>query len=144
GAEFVVVSETGTAIRNFQLRCRHGVVFIDDWDHTHIEKRRQGVTKIQIAVPAGKVFFCEENLRRRQPVFGKALFVKIHQTALSDSGQGLFLYERSIRCAYLQRVSPKCNSSRGYDDNLASGKPGGSHLVDKRENPIASDIPGVV
>src|SRR5438105_2201922 len=95
-------------------------------------------------MPAREVFFSEENLRGSQPVPSEALLVKIHQPALSDRSERLFLHERSVRRTDLQSVRAKRNSAGRYDDDLTSRKPCGGHVVDERENPVACDIAAVV
>src|SRR2546427_5302448 len=95
-------------------------------------------------MPAREVFFSEENLRGSQPVLGEALLVKIHQPALSDRSERLFLHERSVRRTDLQSVRAKRNSAGRYDDDLATGQPCRGHVVDERENPVAGDVAAVV
>ncbi len=131
-AELVIVSKTGAAIGDLEFGGRDGVVLVDDRDHAHIEKRRERVPQVQIALSAREIFFRQQNLGRSQSITGEALFVKIHQAALADGRERLLLRQRRGRGFHFQGVGPKRHGAGRHDDNLTSRQSRGRDIFDER------------
>ena len=61
----------------------HGVVFVDDGDHTERKQRAQSGAGIQIALAIGQIGVGEQHLRGMQSVLAKRRLVDLYQSHLA-------------------------------------------------------------
>ena len=119
-AQLVIIAETRVAVGHFQFFSGHGVVFIDDRNHFHVQQRHQGVLQIAEARGVGEVLRGQQHLRRDETVLRESLLVQIHQPALADCGKGLLL-DQQVALLLMQRVSAQRNRAGRDDENLPAG-----------------------
>ena len=69
--------------RRIQSPYRYGIVFIDHWDHPHLQQPVEGVDHVSVRFSTSTMSRSAD-LGHIVVVLGKQLIVKVHQLALAD------------------------------------------------------------
>ena len=88
GRQRVVVAESAVV---HDLRCRYGVVLVDDGDYPHFEKGLDGIGNVSSCELVGDAVLGKKDLAAAVGIFGKASCISVHELALADGSDRLFL-----------------------------------------------------
>ena len=106
-----------------------GVVFIDNRHHLLLEKGIQGVARVQVARPVGKIGAGEQHLGDAGIVDGEDLLVHSHQARLADRGQHLLGGQVLGQGRKAQHFTPGSHRPGRDQYHLAARGPQRAHLA---------------
>ena len=105
------------------------VVLVDDRDRAELEKRFDGVARVQIPPPFLGVAERDENLRRRQSALAENGLIGVGEVDLSHGRGGLRLLQPERPARKAERASPERNGARRHEDDVAPLRFKLSHVV---------------
>ena len=105
-------------VANLDLIHRHRVILIDDGNGSHLKKRQQSITGMNILmVPCG-IFLREQELTHDLAVFRKEFLIHVHEHSLPNSGHCLFP-RNGVRLLVEPKLSQSgCNGTGGNQQDF--------------------------
>ena len=84
----------GVVVADFIFVDGDDVIFIDDGNDAHVEQGQQGVAGVHEFAPVLGIHAGQEDLADDLAVFAEKPFIRMHEDALADGGEGLLFPDR--------------------------------------------------
>ena len=94
------------------------VVFIDDGNDAHVEHRQQGVAGVHELAPVLGIHAGQQDLADDLAVFAEEPFIRMHEDALADGGEGLLFPYRPGPVVHVERRHAGIGRAGADEDHL--------------------------